>query len=129
MPTSPETADFLLEQLGGQVRLHRMFGEYAVKVGAKTVGLLCDDALFVRQLPEVTALLGDPVAGLPYPGAKPSARAVSIRRRFSSSTSVSVMPGGGEPPLALRNRARRIAGRAACPAAGRPGASGRPGAT
>ncbi|WP_420343049.1 TfoX/Sxy family protein [Paenirhodobacter sp.] len=71
MPTSPETADFLLEQLGGQVRLHRMFGEYAVKVGAKTVGLLCDDALFVRQLPEVTAFLGDPVAGLPYPGAKP----------------------------------------------------------
>lgn len=71
MATAPETADFLLEQLGERVRLHRMFGEYAVKVGPKTVALLCDDALFVRQLPEVTAFLGDAVAGHPYPGSKP----------------------------------------------------------
>ncbi|RWR08354.1 TfoX/Sxy family protein [Paenirhodobacter populi] len=71
MATAPETADFLLEQLGGRVRLHRMFGEYAVKQGNKTLALLCDDALFVRQLPGVTAYLGDPVEGFPYPGAKP----------------------------------------------------------
>ncbi|MCV2880006.1 TfoX/Sxy family protein [Sedimentimonas flavescens] len=71
MATSPETAAFLLEQLGDRVRLRRMFGEYAVYAGGKTVALLCDDALFVRQIPEASAYLGDPVAGFPYPGAKP----------------------------------------------------------
>jgi len=72
MATAPETADFLLEQLDGRgVSLRPMFGEYAVYAEGKTVGLLCDDALFVRQIPQVTAYLGDPVAGLPYPGAKP----------------------------------------------------------
>ncbi|HEY0214720.1 MAG TPA: TfoX/Sxy family protein [Paenirhodobacter sp.] len=71
MATAPETAEFLLEQLGDRVRLRKMFGEYAVKQGDKTLALLCDDALFVRQLPAVTAWLGEPVAGFPYPGAKP----------------------------------------------------------
>lgn len=72
MATSPEAAEFFLEQLQGRgVSLHRMFGEYAVHAGGKTVGLLCDDALFVRQIAPVTAWLETPVAGLPYPGAKP----------------------------------------------------------
>lgn len=71
MATYPGTAGFLVEQLRGRVTLVRMFGEYAVKAEGKTLALLCDDALFVRQLPEVTAYLGDPVAGFPYPGARP----------------------------------------------------------
>lgn len=72
MATAPETADFLLEQLAGRgVSLRRMFGEYAVYAEGKAVGLLCDDALFVRQIAPVTAYLQSPVAGLPYPGAKP----------------------------------------------------------
>lgn len=75
MGTSRETADFFLEQAGGGIALRKMFGEYAVQAQGKTLGLICDDALFVRQLPEITAFLssstGDPVAGQPYPGAKP----------------------------------------------------------
>lgn len=71
MATAPETADFLREQTRGRVRLQPMFGEYAVKIGAKTVALLCDDALFVRQIPQLAPLLPDPVTGFPYPGAKP----------------------------------------------------------
>jgi len=71
MATSPETAAFFLEQAGPGITLRRMFGEYAVQAQGKTLGLICDDALFVRQLPEITAFLGDPVEGLPYPGAKP----------------------------------------------------------
>lgn len=72
MGTTPETAAFFLEQLAGRgITLRRMFGEYAVQRAGKTLGLLCDDALFVRQLPEVAAHLGTPVEGLPYPGAKP----------------------------------------------------------
>ena len=63
MGTSPETADFFREQAGPGITLRRMFGEYAVQAGGKTLGLLCDDALFVRQRPEITAFLGDPVGG------------------------------------------------------------------
>ncbi|MBD3788214.1 MAG: TfoX/Sxy family protein, partial [Sphingomonadales bacterium] len=71
MGTSPETAAFFREQAGPGITLRKMFGEYAVQAQGKTLGLICDDALFVRQLPEITAVLHDPVAGLPYPGAKP----------------------------------------------------------
>lgn len=72
MATSPETAAFFLEQLAGRgVTLRRMFGEYAVQREGKTLGLLCDDALFLRQLPEIASHLGQPVEGRPYPGAKP----------------------------------------------------------
>lgn len=71
MGTTPETAEFFLEQAGPGITLHRMFGEYAVQRAGKTLGLICDDALFVRQLPEITAFLDDPTADQPYPGAKP----------------------------------------------------------
>lgn len=48
MATSAETEAFLREQLGDQIRTRKMFGEYAVYAGGKTVALLCDDALFVK---------------------------------------------------------------------------------
>ncbi len=71
MGTSAQTEGFLREQLGTLIRTRKMFGEYAVYCEGKTVALLCDDALFVRQLPEVTAYLEAPIEGFPYPGAKP----------------------------------------------------------
>jgi hypothetical protein len=75
MATSAETEAFLREQLGAQIRTRKMFGEYAVYAEGKVVALLCDDALFVKQIPEATAYLGPlpggPTEGLPYPGARP----------------------------------------------------------
>lgn len=75
MATSAETEAFLREQLGDQIRTRKMFGEYAVYAGGKTVALLCDDALFVKQISAATAYLADlpggPTEGLPYPGARP----------------------------------------------------------
>jgi len=75
MATSPETEAFLREQLGEQIRTRKMFGEYAVYAEGKTVALLCDDALFVKQIPEATdylaALPDGPAEGHPYPGARP----------------------------------------------------------
>lgn len=72
MASSPETAAFFLEQLEGRgITLCRMFGEYAVQRAGKTLGLICDDALFVRQEPAITAYLGAPLPGHPYPGSKP----------------------------------------------------------
>jgi TfoX/Sxy family transcriptional regulator of competence genes len=75
MATSPETAAFRLEQLDGRgVSLRKMFGEYGVYADGKMVALLCDDALFVRPLPEVADYLGNLPLGPPYPGAKPQFR-------------------------------------------------------
>jgi TfoX/Sxy family transcriptional regulator of competence genes len=72
MASSQAVGDYLLEQAGDEITLRKMFGEYAVKIGEKTVGLLCDDQLYLRILPETTALLGAEFAtGQPYPGAKP----------------------------------------------------------
>lgn len=72
MASSEDVAHYLREQAGDEITLRKMFGEFAVKIGDKSVGLLCNDQLFVRILPETTAFLGeDTPTGEPYPGAKP----------------------------------------------------------
>jgi DNA transformation protein and related proteins len=55
----------------GGVSYRKMFGEYAVYVGPKVVGLVCDNQLFVKPTDAGRALLSHPVEGSPYPGAKP----------------------------------------------------------
>lgn len=69
-------ADFVAmvcEQMrgAGDVSARKMFGEYAIYCGGKVVALVCDDQLFLKPTPAGRALLGSPVEGLPYPGAKP----------------------------------------------------------
>jgi DNA transformation protein and related proteins len=69
-------ADFMkyvydqLQEVEG-VSYRKMFGEYAVYVGAKVVALVCDNQLFLKPTAAGQALLGEPVEGAPYPGAKP----------------------------------------------------------
>ncbi len=52
MATDPGFAAFVVEQASdtgansGDVRVRRMFGEYALYLGDKVVGLLCDDQAF-----------------------------------------------------------------------------------
>lgn len=75
MATSPQTAQFLTEQLGGAgVSLRKMFGEYAVYCEGKVIGLLCDDCLFVKPIDPARAYLAaqldEVTEGFPYPGAK-----------------------------------------------------------
>jgi DNA transformation protein and related proteins len=55
----------------GNVSYRPMFGEYAVYVGTKVVGLVCDDQLFLKATENGRALLGTPVEAPPYPGARP----------------------------------------------------------
>ncbi|PTV96513.1 TfoX/Sxy family transcriptional regulator of competence genes [Rhodobacter aestuarii] len=75
MATSAETISFFLEQLEGRgVTARKMFGEYGVYAGGKMVALICDDTLFVKQLPEAAAYLGAPEEAPPYKGAKPHFR-------------------------------------------------------
>ncbi len=55
----------------GDVSFKKMFGEYAVYVGAKTVALVCDNQLFLKPTAAGRALLPHAEDGAPYPGAKP----------------------------------------------------------
>jgi TfoX/Sxy family transcriptional regulator of competence genes len=73
MATDPGFATFVVEQAGdaGDVRVRRMFGEYALYLGEKVVGLLCDDQAFLKPTDGGRALLERVVEAPPYPGAKP----------------------------------------------------------
>lgn len=75
MATDPSTIEFLLDQLGAlpDVRVRKMFGEYALYHQEKVVALVCDDQLYVKITPAGRALVGDRYEeGEAYPGAKPS---------------------------------------------------------
>lgn len=72
MATDPGTAEFILDTVAGAgaVAVRKMFGEYALYCDGKVVGLICDDTLFLKPVPEVRAILTDADQGAPYPGAK-----------------------------------------------------------
>ena len=73
MATRKGTADFILEHLGlpGRFSVRPMFGEFAVYADGKVVGLICDDQLFVKIMPESGALADRCEPGSPFPSAKP----------------------------------------------------------
>jgi TfoX/Sxy family transcriptional regulator of competence genes len=73
MATDPSFATFVTDQASdaGDVRVRRMFGEYALYLGDKVVGLLCDDQAFLKPTEGGRALLERVVEAPPYPGAKP----------------------------------------------------------
>jgi DNA transformation protein len=69
------TVDFILEQLAplGNVRVRKMFGDYALYCDEKVVALICDDQLFVKYTVAGKEFAeGRYVEGCAYPGAKPS---------------------------------------------------------
>lgn len=71
MPTSPDTLDFLLDQLTGLgVSTRRMFGEYCVYLDGKPVAFVCDDQLFVKPTEAGRAVIPNVEEGFPYPGAR-----------------------------------------------------------
>lgn len=75
MATSQSTTEFILDQLSAvpNVRVRKMFGEYALYCADKVVALICNDQLFVKITPAGKTLVGDRYAeGIAYPGAKPS---------------------------------------------------------
>lgn len=74
MSTSPETMDFICDQLRSLngVRTRKMFGEYALYLGEKVVALVCDEQLFVKMTPAGREWLGERLEeGEAYPGSKP----------------------------------------------------------
>lgn len=73
MATKQSTVDYILEQVigAGDVSSKKMFGEYCVYCGTKTVAMVCDNELFVKPTLTGKTLLAECVARPPYPGAKP----------------------------------------------------------
>lgn len=73
MASDPDFMQYVREQLSGVHGLsdRKMFGEYALYVGAKVVALVCDNQLFLKPTDSGRALLDDPTEAPPFPGAKP----------------------------------------------------------
>jgi TfoX/Sxy family transcriptional regulator of competence genes len=69
MTTSPQTIAHLTDTLPGTTA-RAMFGEYAVYLEGRVIGLVCDDTLFIKPVKGILALLPDAALGPPYPGAK-----------------------------------------------------------
>ena len=73
MATKRSTVDELLEALAGAGRAtaRPMFGEYALYLDDKLVGLVCDGKLYLKPTPAGRELAPDAPLEPPYPGAKP----------------------------------------------------------
>lgn len=71
MSTKLQTTDFILEQLDGlDVRVRKMFGEYALYCDEKLPAFICDDTLFVKILDGNEKLASELSKGPCYPGSK-----------------------------------------------------------
>lgn len=72
MATRKDTAAFILAQLGHADRfsVFPMFGEFALYTDGKVVGLICDDQLYVKVMPESKSLERTCELAPPFPGAK-----------------------------------------------------------
>jgi len=71
MATEQATADYILEQLAGlDVRVRKMFGEYALYCDEKVAAFICDDTLFAKILPANAELASGLKKGPAYPGSK-----------------------------------------------------------
>lgn len=72
MSTQKETVDFILTALRSPKRFttRAMFGEYALYADKKVVGLICDDQLYVKILPQSKELEALCEKDAPYEGAK-----------------------------------------------------------
>jgi TfoX/Sxy family transcriptional regulator of competence genes len=71
MASDKEFISFVCEQLrgAGEISSRRMFGEAAVYLQDKVVGLICDNQLFVKATEPGRAKIGVPFEAPPFPGA------------------------------------------------------------
>jgi DNA transformation protein and related proteins len=71
MASDPEFVKFVCEQLrgAGEISSRRMFGEAAIYLQGKVIGLVCDNQLFVKPTAAGRAKIGTPTEAPPFPGA------------------------------------------------------------
>ncbi len=75
MASKQSTADYIIDQLPSinNVRVRKMFGEYALYCEDKVVALICNDRLYVKITDEGKKFIGDEyLEGYAYKGAKAS---------------------------------------------------------
>ena len=72
MATSHDYILFVSDQIRdtGDIRYKKMFGEYMVYVNDKPILLVCDNTVYVKQLPEIEQYMENAEVGIPYKGAK-----------------------------------------------------------
>lgn len=72
MATKQETVDFICEQsgLGQRIAAHKMFGEFALYLDGKVIGLVCDNTLYLKPTEAGRSILGITTDRPPYKGAK-----------------------------------------------------------
>ena len=78
MASSKEFIDFVSDQVASacdDIRYRKMFGDYMLYCAGRPVFLVCDDTVYVKQIPETMAIFSahgvSPDAGVPYNGARP----------------------------------------------------------
>ncbi len=78
MASSKEFVEFVADQLasaGADIRYRKMFGEYMLYCSDRPVFLICDDTVYVKQIPETIAIFTahgiSPDSAIPYKGARP----------------------------------------------------------
>jgi TfoX/Sxy family transcriptional regulator of competence genes len=71
MASDREFVRFVCEQLkdAGDISSRRMFGEAAVYLQEKVIGLVCDNQFFVKPTEPGRAKIGVPIEAAPFPGA------------------------------------------------------------
>lgn len=73
--SNPNLVQYIVEQASqaGEVTAKKMFGDYCLYCDDKVVGLICDDYLYLKPLPQLQPLLHecDQRMQPPYDGAKP----------------------------------------------------------
>lgn len=73
--SNPDLVQYIVEQAfkAGEMRARKMFGDYCLYCDGKPVGLICDDYLYLKPLPQLEPLLhgDDKHMQPPYEGAKP----------------------------------------------------------
>ena len=71
MASDREFVTYVCEQLrgAGEISSRRMFGEAAIYLQSKVVGLVCDNQLFLKPTEPGRAKLGAPIESPPFPGA------------------------------------------------------------
>ena len=72
MASHQDFVDYVTEQLrdAGAIRSRKMFGEYMVYLQDRPILLVCDNTVFVKELPELEILMEQAPRGYPYGGAK-----------------------------------------------------------
>lgn len=78
MASSKDFMDFVYDQVASasdDVTYRKMFGDYMLFCNQRPVLLICDDTVYVKQLPETLSLFSSygiiPDIGVPFKGARP----------------------------------------------------------